>query len=75
MHHDHRVGGLDGDDHIEEVLAHANTEKLHAALHDASRGVAIVAHDAVGERAMIHANADGSAVFAADLEQLLEARF
>ena len=75
LHHDYSVGSLDGDDHIEELLAHANAEKLHAALHDASRGVAIVAHDAIGERTMIHPDANGSAVFAADGEQLLEACF
>ena len=75
LHHDYCVGSLDGDDHIEELLAHANAEKLHAALHDASRGVTIVAHDAIGERTMIHPDANGSAVFTADGEQFLEARF
>ena len=69
------VNGLDGDDHIEKLFAHANAEKLHAALHDPSRGVAIVAHDAIGKAAMIDADAQSGAVGFADVDEFFEARF
>ena len=68
-HHDLRVGGFDGDDHIAELLFHTHTEKFHAALHDALRRVAVAAHDAVGERAVVHADAQRGVVLAADVEE------
>ena len=45
--HDDRIGSLDGDNHVVELLLLADTQKLHAALNDALRRVAIARHDAV----------------------------
>ena len=69
LHHHHRVAGLDGDDHVVEVFSSADAQKLHAALHDSLRRVAIAAHDAVGERPVVHADAYGGAMLAADVEK------
>ena len=67
-HHD-RVGGLDGDDDIVELLAPEDPQKLHTALDDALRGVAIARHDAVGERAVVHADAHGGVVLLAGVDE------
>ena len=75
LHHNHGVGSFDGDDDVEEFFSHTDTEKFQATLHDTGWCVAIVAHDAIGERTVVDADANGCAVFAADGEQFLEARF
>ena len=49
LYHDNGVAGLDGYDHVHEVLFHAYTQELHATLHHAGGCVAVTAHDAVGE--------------------------
>ena len=40
-YHHYGVRGFDGDDHIHELLLHADTQKLHARLHHPLRGIAI----------------------------------
>ena len=69
LHHYHRVARLDGDHYILEVFTLADAQKLHAALHDACRRVAIARHDAVGERTVVHSDAHGSVVLTADIEK------
>ena len=53
----------------------ANTQKFHAALHDARGRVAVAAHDAVGQAAVVHSDAHGRAVGATNVEQLHKALF
>ena len=48
-HHHHGIGSLDRDHHIIKVLALKNAEELHTTLNDTLGGVAITAHDSVGE--------------------------
>ena len=43
-----------------------DAQKLHAALYDALRRIAIARHDAVAERTVVHSYAHGSVVLAAD---------
>ncbi len=69
LHHHHRVGCLDADHHIVELLAAADAQKLHATLHYALGGVAVAAHDAVGEAAVVHTDAHGCMVSLADVEE------
>ena len=47
--HHHRVGGLDTDDDIVELLATADAQKLHTTLDDTLRGITVARHDTVGE--------------------------
>ena len=47
--HDDGVAGLDGNDHIMELLTHTDSQELHARLHHTLRRVAIARHDAVGQ--------------------------
>ena len=68
-HHHLRVRCLDRHSHVLEPLLHTHTQKLHAALHNARRCVAVAAHDAVGERAVVHANAQSRVVLLTDVEQ------
>ena len=68
-HHHHRVRCLDGDDHILEVLVHADAQELHTRLHHAFGRVAVAGHDAVRQRAVVHADADGRVVLLADAEE------
>ena len=65
FHHHHRVRSLDGNHHVGETLSHKHTQELHHALHHSGRRVAVTAHDAVAERAVIHAKAHRRAMFAA----------
>ena len=67
--HDGGIAGLDGDDHIGEVLALTDAQKLHAAFDDALGGVAITAHDAVGKRTVVHTDAQRRVVRTADGKQ------
>ena len=67
--HDHGVGGLDGDDDIVEMLATEDAQELHAALDNALGGVAVAAHDAVGEGAVVHADAHGGVVLLTDIDK------
>ena len=53
----------------------ANTQKFHAALHDARGRVAVAAHDAVGQAAVVHSDAHGRAVGATNVEKLHKAIF
>ena len=69
LDHDGDVGCLDGDDHVVEAVSPAHAQKLHGALHHAGGGVAVAAHDAVGERAVVDADADGGGVGGAELEE------
>ena len=57
LYHHHGVAGLDADGHIREILFAADAEEFHAAFDDAVRGVAVARHDAVGEAAVVHADA------------------
>ena len=68
-HHDHCVGSLDRDHHIVEMLFLADAQKLHAALHNTFRRVAIAVADTVRERTVVHANANGSVMLLADIQE------
>ena len=72
-HHDDGVRRLDAYHHVVELLLLADAQKLHAALDDAFRRVAVARHDAVGERTVVHADAHRRVVFAADIEEGHEA--
>ena len=69
FHHDHRVGGLDTDDDIVELLSLEDAEELHATFNDTFRGVAIARHDAVAQRTVVHTDTDGRMMFLADLDE------
>ena len=69
LHHHHGVAGLDGDDHVHEIVSHTDAQELHATLHDALGSVAIARHDAVGERTVVHTYAHRRTVLAANLEE------
>ena len=69
LYHNDCIAGLYADNHIHELLAHTNTQKLHTAFHYALRSVAITAHDAVGQTSVVHTNAHGCAVFATNLQK------
>ena len=73
LDHDDGVRSLNADHHITELLAFGNAQELHARLHNAFGRIAIARHDAVGERTMVHTDADGSAVFATDIKETAEA--
>ena len=68
-HHDDGVARLDGDDDIVEVVLLTDTQKLHAALHDTFRCVAVAVTDTVGERAMVHTDTDCRVVLLTDVEK------
>ena len=51
------------------MLSLADAQKLHAALHDALGRVAVARHDAVRERPVVHADANGRLVLAAEVEE------
>ena len=68
-HHNHRIAGLDGDDHVGKLLGHADAQELHARLHHALGRVAIAAHDAVAQRPVVHTDAYGRVVLLADVEE------
>ena len=67
VHHHHGVRCLDADDHVVEGLAAENPEKLHAALHNALRRVAVARHYAVGQRAVVHTYAHSRLVLPANI--------
>ena len=48
-HHHNRIGSLDTDDDIVETLLLADAQKLHTALHNPLRRVAVAVAYAVGE--------------------------
>ena len=73
LHHDHRIARLDGDDDIVEMLAFADAQELHTAFDDALGRVAVAVAYAVGERAVVDADADGGVVRLADVEEGHEA--
>ncbi len=73
LYHDDRIAGLDADNNIWEVFALADTQKLHAALYDARRGIAVTTHDTVRKRTVVHTDADGCAVLTADTQEAAEA--
>ena len=64
--HDYRVGCFDGDDHVVELLVPADTQKLHARGNHPFGRITVAAHDAVGQRAVINADANGCPVLSAD---------
>ena len=72
-HHDDRVRRLDAYHYVVELFLLADAQKLHTALDDAFRRVAVARHDAVGERTVVHADAHRCVVFAADVEEGHEA--
>ena len=74
-HHYHRVGSLNRDNHIIEIFAFTNTKKLHTALYNAFRCIAITTHDAVGQRPMINSDTHRRMVFFAYLQKRYEAVF
>ena len=53
--HNRRVGSLDADDHIGEILFDTNTQELHTRLHHSGRSISITRHDAIAERTMVNA--------------------
>ena len=65
LDHDHDIGSLHRDDDIHKLLLHKDTQELHHALDHTSSRVAIAAHDAVAERAVIHAQTHSSTMFTA----------
>ena len=72
LYHDHRVGGLDADDDIAELLTLEDAKKLHAALHNACGGVAIARHDAVGQGTVVDAYANSRMVLLAYINKRYE---
>src|SRR5574344_705147 len=72
--HHHGIGSLDGNDYIIKLLTFAYTQKFHATLHDALRGIAIARHDTVGQGTMVHADTYSCMIFLAYLEERHEAR-
>ena len=74
-HHDDSVRRLDAYHYVVELFLLADAQKLHAALDDAFRRVAVARHDAVGERTVVHADAHRCVVFAANIEEGHEAVF
>ena len=52
-----------------EIMLAEDTQELHAALHDACRCVAIAVADAVGQTAVVHADAYGGMVLLADIDE------
>ena len=58
-----------------EILFLADAEELHTALYDAFGSIAIAVADAVGQRAMVHADADGCMILLADIEEWNESVF
>ena len=64
--HDGHVRGLHRDDNIHESLINKYPEKFHHTLDHAGSSVAIAAHDAVAERAVVHTQPDGGVVLTAN---------
>ncbi len=69
LHHDLRIGGLHGHHNVVVAVVLANPNKFHRRLHHSERGVAIATHDAIGEGAMVGADAHGRAFGLADFYQ------
>ena len=69
-----RVARLHAEDDIAKALVFANVEELERALDHAERGVAEAVHDAVGERAVVGADAQRAAELLAAPHQRPEAR-
>ena len=69
LNHDLRVGRLHGHDHVEVVLRNTDAQELQSALDHAQRGVAVAAHDPVGQGAVVGANAHGAAQTLALLDE------
>ena len=67
--HDNCIAGLDADDHVVELFAAEDAQKLHATLHDALGRVAIARHDAIGEGAVVHADAHRRMLFFTDVDE------
>jgi hypothetical protein len=63
--HDHDIGSLHRDDDIHELLLNKNPQELHHALDHTCGRVAVAAHDAVAERAVIHTQTHSGAMFTA----------
>ena len=51
------------------MFALENAQKLHTALHNTLRGVAIARHDAVAERTVVDADANSSMVLLTDIDK------
>ena len=68
-HHDDGVRCLDAYHYVVELLLLADAQKLHAALDDAFRRVAVARHDAVGQRTVVHSDADGCVIFLTDVQE------
>ena len=68
-YHDDRVRGFDADDYVVELLATADTEKLHTAFYNTFRRVTIARHDTIGERAVVDADTDSGMMLLADIEE------
>ena len=58
-----------------EILLLADAQEFEAALYDALWRIAIAVADAVGERTVVHADADGCMMLLADVEERHEAVF
>ena len=71
--HDRRVGGLDADDDIGEVLFDTDAQELHARLDHAGGRITIARHDAVAQRTVVHTQANGRMMRLADVEERNEA--
>ena len=69
VHHHLDVAGLHREDEVMVVLRLAYLRELQRALRHALGGVAVAAHDALGERAVVGADAHGGVVALADVNE------
>ena len=69
FYHDNRVRGLNRNHDIGKVFIPADTQKFHTRGNHAFGSVAIAAHDPVGQRTVVHADADGGSVCFADVKK------
>ena len=69
LDHDLRIRGLHREDDVLVAQAPADAEKLQRALHHAERRVAVAVHDAVAERTVVRADAQGAPELLAPQEE------
>ena len=69
LHHHHRVRSLDRNHDIAEIHLTGYAQILHHRLHHTRRSVAISAHDAIGERTMVHTETHRCVVLTTQIEE------
>ena len=74
IHHHTRVARLHRNHNVHERLAHCHAQKLHHALHHPRRRIPVARHDAVAQAAVVHPEAQCSAVRLAYRQQPTETR-